>query len=192
MSRKTRRAVLAAAGATLLAGCSGAGDDSDGSQNNLGGAGSGGDEQQTPTPRPDSDGDGVPDGEDDYPNDPDYSAGGELVNDERTIGEDEWYVWEYEFEEEIWLSTEFTVREGPPIDMMWFTESEYSYYEDQERATPVSGGYEMDAAGGANEVTLPAGTYRLVLDNTEWGQAAPPTNFDEDPATVSITVDWKR
>lgn len=190
MSRKTRRAVLGAAGVTLLAGCSSSGDDSDDPQNNVGGGPA--DEEETPTPRPDSDGDGVPDAEDDLPNDPDFSVESEIISDERNIPEDEWYYWTYEFDGETELSYQFTVREGPAIDAILTSESEYQHLKDGERFRYATEGSVLDSAGGEATITPPEGTYYIVLDNSNLGEAVPPTNLDDDIASVEIEAYARR
>lgn len=186
MDRKSRRAVLGTVGAVLLAGCSGSDnpDDSD-DQNNFGGGDS------TPTERPDSDGDGVPDVDDEFPNDPDFSRESELIDDERNIPEDEWYYWTYEFDGETELSYQFTVREGPAIDAILTSESEYEHLKEGERFRYSSEGSVLDAAGGEKTVTPPEGTYYLILDNSNLGEAVPPTNLDDDVVSVEIQA-WAR
>lgn len=179
MNRKTRRAVLGAAGATLLAGCSSGGDTGD-VQNNAGGGSD------------DSDGDGVPDSEDDFPHNPEFSREVELLNDMRNIPEDEWIAWEYEFDGETELTYEFTVREGPAIDVIFVTSEEYEHLDDGDRYRYIPDGSVMDSAGGSETIMPPEDTYRLVVDNTAAGEAAPPTNFDDDIARVEIEAYARR
>jgi len=190
MPRKTRRAVLAATGVTLLAGCSSSDDTGDDSQNNVGG-GDTDTEEPTPTPQPDSDNDGVPDVEDDLPNDPEFSVEEKQINDNRNIPEDEWIYWEYELDGSTEIEYEFTVRDGPEIDVLLVTEEEYEHLEERERYRYITEGSVLDSGGGGTTVMPSEGNYRLIFDNSSLGEASPPTNMNDDIARVEIEV-WAR
>lgn len=45
-----------------------------------------------------------------------------------------------------------------------------------------------DSTGGRASIKLDPGTYRLVLDNTDFGAAAPPTNFSNDVVEVEHEI----
>lgn len=168
-----------AATATALAGCSGGG--------STGGSQSTPTEQpDTPTERPDRDGDGVPDANDDFPGNSNLSSVLESVDDTRNIEEDEWYVFSLELSRAGELSYEFIVREGPPIDVIVVEESEYQYFEQGERYEYVTEPTVFDSAGDEGSGTLSAGNYRLILDNTAAGEAAPPANMSNDVVEVEF------
>jgi len=180
MAHQTRRAILAAAGTTLVAGCSsGSGDG--GGQNGIGGSGS-----------QDSDGDGVPDSEDDFPNNPEFSEEIKWIDDVRNIPEDEWLAWELDFDGSTELNYEFTVREGPAIDVIMVTQEEYTHLEEGDRYRYIPDGSVLDSTGGSQTVMPPDGMYRLIVDNSSIGEASPPTNFDDDIARVEIEAYARR
>lgn len=181
MDRRTRRAVLGTTGAALLSGCSGFGSviGSD-SQNQPGSDGQ------------DSDGDGIPDADDDYPENPEYSVEAELIDDERRISPHEWERWSFDFLGETEISYEFTVRDGPAIDVLMFKADEYEHYADREGARYLTETSVLDSAGGSNTGTVNPGIHFFVLDNTVWGDAAPSTNVDDGVATVEIEMVGRR
>ncbi|MEF8800157.1 MAG: hypothetical protein V5A38_01960 [Halolamina sp.] len=181
MGRKTRRAVLGTSGVALLAGCSGFG------------SVVGGDSQsQAGSDTQDADGDGVPDTEDDFPENSTYSVEAELIDDERRIPEQEWARWSFDFLGETEISYEFTVRDGPAIDVLLFKADEYEHYANRDGARYLTATSVLDAADGSNTGTINPGIHYFVLDNTTWGDAAPSTNVDDDVATVEITLIGRR
>lgn len=181
MGRKTRRALLGTTGAALLAGCSGFGSVVSGdSQNRAGGDGQ------------DSDGDGIPDADDDYPENPEYTVEAELVDDERTIPPHEWSHWSFEFLGETEIRYEFTVRSGPAIDVLMFKPDEYERYANHNGARYLTETSVLDSAGGSNTGTLNPGVHYFVLDNTVWGDAVPSKNMDDGVATVEIEMVGRR
>jgi hypothetical protein len=195
MSEKTRRAVVSATAMGLLGGCvsfqspvGGSNSNDDGGSNDGGGGGGGGGgDDSTPTPEPDRDGDGVPDIDDEYPDDSALSRTVGEIRDTRRVPEDEWYRWEFEFTQATKVSYEFTVRDGPAIDVLFMEPDEYRYFSDGDRARYLGDLSHIDAeAGGASEF-VEAGTYYFVLDNTDWG-TAPPTNFDDDVAEIEVEL----
>lgn len=187
MLETERRSFLAGTAAVLLAGCTGSGG-SDDSDSNQGGGGGG----STPTPRPDSDSDGVPDREDDFPNDSSFSVLVDEVSDTRQIPEDELYQWHYSLTEQSTISYDFVVREGPAIDAILTTEDEYNELIEGNRARYISEGSDLDSTGGGATATVSPGTYYIVFDNTNYGEAKPPTNFDDDLAEVEVDIQVRR
>lgn len=173
-----RREVLAMSG-VALAGCTTGGGGSDDDQSNIGGS------ADTPTSS-DVDGDGVPDARDDYPRNASYSTEVVKSSDRIEIGEDEWYRWNFNFSQTTEIQYDLIVREGPNIDAIWFSPSEYEYYKNEQRAEYQSPSALDTASAEVGPVTVSAGEYYFVLDNTNWGGAAPPTNFDDDVAVVEI------
>ncbi|GAA0193803.1 hypothetical protein [Halobaculum roseum] len=177
----------------LLAGCLGSEDSTNdnsnsGASNEAGDSGSDPVDESTPTPRPDRDGDGIPDAEDDFPDDPSYSVLLDETSDTRQIPEDEWYQWNFELNEQAVLSYDFVVRSGPAIDAILTDDTEYDQLQEGNRFRYYSEGSVMDDEGGQVTTTLAPGTYHLVLDNSDAGEAQPPTNFDDDIAEVEIEI----
>jgi len=179
MSNMKRRAILIGGITVLLAGCSAnqEGDESDPDT-----------PEPTPTPRPDSDGDGVPDVEDDYPEDSSYST---FVNEEadtRQVPEDSWYAEEFGLTETATLFFEFVVRSGPAIDVFLLDESEYDQLRAENRFRIYTGGSVLDAKSGNATITLSPGSYYVIFDNTSAGEAQPPANLANDIAEVEYRM----
>lgn len=106
------------------------------------------------------------------------------------MNEDEWYQWQFDWDEETYIEYEIIVRSGPSIDVTLFGEEEYSYYQNQERAEYYAGVSDLDTVDATASGWVGTGNYRLVIDNTSWGEAEPPTNLNNDVAEVdySFTV----
>lgn len=140
---------------------------------------------------PDSDNDGIPDHQDDYPNDPTRS-----VKNSNSgyidVQEDEWYRWELDFDTKTHIEYETIVRDGPSIDVILFDESEYRHYEMENRAKFYSGLSDLNTSRGRARGWVEPGNYRLVVDNTNWGEAKPPSNFNDDVAEVEYSLTFSR
>lgn len=171
-------------GVGLLSGCIGESDsDGGGSDGGSGGSDLGGDDEPS-----DVDGDGVPDKDDDYPENPDYTTKVGEFSDRVEVEEDSWTYWEMEFNEPTEIGYEFIVRDGPDADLIMFEESEFSHYEEMERAEYLGSASSMNTSNADVErVSVPAGSYRLVIDNSNWGEAQPPTNLDDDVVTAELS-----
>lgn len=107
----------------------------------------------------------------------------EVVDDRRNVPEDEYYRWRFDVNRAATLEYQFTVREGPEVDVFVATEAEFDAYSSNERFRAVS---RSSGIGGNEVVTLDRGTHYLVIDNTGAGWVSPPTNFDDDIADVEI------
>jgi len=141
----------------------------------------------TATPKPDQDGDGVPDSEDDFPEDPDLST---LVDEnEQTVdvSEDEYKLWPIEISEEGTVGYEAFVRSGPEIDFFLVTEAEAREYESGNNFKYLDG-TRQGVLEAEVRVTLDAGEYYIIADNTGAGETSPPTNADDDVAEVEMQI----
>jgi len=179
----TRRNVAKTTPAVILglAGCMGSDDSGDVETLD-------GDETSNNEPT-DSDGDGVPDDRDDYPNDTDRSTELRDVSTTRNIQEDQWYSYGLNFTEPGYIEYDFVVRDGPAIDVILMDEEEYSSYEEGERFRAYNDLSAYDSAGERIDGgPLSEGSYRLIFDNSEFGDAAPPTDFDNNVAEVEIDI----
>ena len=110
-----------------------------------------------------------------------------VVDRTTTILEDEYETWNVSLSEESEVGVRFTVRDGPAIDFVFTTQSEFEQFEEGNRFRYNSSLSFLDSAGGQNQTLLPAGSYVLLVDNTEAIEASPPQNYDEDPAEVELT-----
>lgn len=181
----SRRTFLKTAPALVagIAGCSTNGDSND--DGNDGGS----NDVNENTERPDRDNDGVPDIQDDYPNDADRSQQLRSVSDTRNIEEDHWRYYTIEFSQTGTIEYDFIVRDGPAIDVILMDESEYQYFENEERWQYYTELSAMDSTGDNVSGQVSAGTYRLIFDNSNQGEAAPPSNFSNDVVSVEFTLE---
>lgn len=186
MDRYSRRRILGLSAVSLvgLSGCTGS-DDTD----NEGGSG---DENNEPmegnTERPDADGDGIPDSQDDYPHDSDLSQK-QTNSDSRKLEEDEWRYYELDFSSTGFLRYDFIVRDGPEIDVIFIEESEYSHFDEGERYEYKPALSAMNSTGEEVSGKIPEGSYCLIFDNSDRGEASPPTNFSNDVVTVEFDME---
>ncbi|MHC3379412.1 hypothetical protein [Haloarcula sp. H-GB5] len=154
------------------------------------GCSSGGQQEQeqedTPTPRPDRDGDGVPDSMDAFPDNSNLSRVVASESDTRNIEEDEWWYYTLEFNSAGRLQYDFIVREGPAIDVIVLSESEYSSFKGEERYEYFTDVSALDSTGDEVSGFLESGTYRLIFDNSDAGEAVPPSNFSNDVVEVEF------
>jgi hypothetical protein len=141
----------------------------------------------TATAKPDQDGDGVPDSEDVFPEDPNLST---LVDEnEQTVDvpEDDYKLWPIEISEEGTVGYEAFVRSGPEIDFFLVTEAEAREYESGNNFQYLDGTRQGVLKAEAT-VTLDAGVYYIIADNSEAGETSPPTNLDDDVAEVEMQI----
>lgn len=139
----------------------------------------------------DTDDDGIADADDDYPDDPDLRRK-ETKSDTRKIEEDEWISYEFDFDSTGFLEYEFIVRNGPEIDVLLLDESEYTHFNSDARFGYESRLSALDSAGTTVSGKVSEGTYRLILDNSNKGEAVPPTNFSNDVVTVEFDIEIGR
>lgn len=168
-----------------IAGCSDSGDSGGGGGPNNGGS----NDVNKNTERPDNDNDGVPDIQDDYPNDPNRSQQLRSVSDTRNLEEDQWRYYTLEFSQTGTIEYDFIVRDGPAIDVILMDESEYQYFGDGERWEYYTELSALDSTGSDITGQISAGAYRLIFDNSNEGEAAPPTNFSNDIISVEFTIE---
>lgn len=191
----------------------------------------------SPTPRPDSDGDGVPDVEDDYPNDPDRQrdSDGDGVADSRDeypddpereadsdgdgvadsfddypdnseysvlvdefsetvdLNEDYYQYYELDVRETTDLFYEVEVQSDIRIDVFLTDGTNFRYFEDDADWEYYTDGSDFDTLSTSQSFRLgPDQTYYLVVDHTDEGGAAPPTNGVNDRITVDVAYTLAR
>lgn len=163
----TRRAVLSALGATVVAGCSALTD------------------TPTPTQRPDADADGVPDTEDDYPFDLYRSR--RVFHEEVTVTLDpdtfEWFRFETgdgAFE----LNYEVSVSGVGTIDCLAMTPENFARYREREDARVIPPASTLDVGTATVEAQIVDQEVVLSFDYTNF--ATDPASF---PVEVTATVD---
>jgi len=111
-----------------------------------------------------------------------------LIDDRVEVSEDGYHYWELPINSATTVSHDIIVREGPNIDFLVFEPSEFEHYKDQENARILSEASERDMGNYQDSADYPEGEYRVVIDNTEFSEAEPPSNLDDDVADVEITL----
>ena len=177
LSRRHLLATSVGLSATF-AGCSGGND-------SRGGRGSNTDPQNNEPV--DTDGDGVPDAQDEYPDDPDLSSS-QTESDTRNLEEDQWRHFSISFSSTGYIEFDFIVRDGPAIDVILMDESEYEHFDQGDRYEYIPDLSALDSSGTTVSSKVPEGEYRLVVDNSERGEASPPTNFSNDVVNVEYDL----
>ena len=89
------------------------------------------------------------------------------------------------------LTYDLIVRRGPAVDVILFTEEEYRAFQSRHRARhagEVSRFHQTNIRD--NRITISAGTYRLVVNNTDWSRAVPSPDEPYDVLEGECMVDF--
>lgn len=111
--------------------------------------------------------------------------------DTETIREDEYAAIQIPFNDGPSLKVEYDVEvtDGPNIDIFVLDNANFQKYKTGDDFESHQVGSDMDTARSVNTFTLDRhATWWIVLDNTNEGGAQPPSNLQNDPATVTWTV----
>jgi len=111
-----------------------------------------------------------------------------IFDDNDTVREDYYRTYEFTLNRQVTLDLRVTVRSGPAVDIILTTPDEFDEYEERNRFRYNEDLSLLDTTGGDTSMDAPAGDYVLIVDNTEMGEAQPPSNFDDDPATYDIEL----
>jgi len=141
----------------------------------------------TPTPRPDQDNDGVPDVEDDFPENPNFSVLVEEQNMTVEINEDEYHTEPIVLEEDATVSYDATLRSGPDVEIFILSADEYEQYRSGNNFL-FEDMVQINGVTASSDVALDSGAYYMVIDNTDSGEIQPPSNLDDDVAEVEFGV----
>ncbi len=119
----------------------------------------------------------------------DGSGGGstreQVIDSREEINEDGYQYFSFDLNRQATFEYEFTVRSGPEIDVFLMDDQEFDEYQGGNRFRVFSG---KVGTGGRDTLTLDENSYRLVVDNTNAGEVAPPTNFDDDVVEVEVAA----
>jgi hypothetical protein len=89
------------------------------------------------------------------------------------------------------LTYDLIVRRGPAVDVLLFTEEEYRAFQNSYRARyagEVSRFHRTNLRD--NRITISPGTYRLVVNNTDWSRAVPSPDEPYDAIEGECIVDF--
>jgi len=67
-------------------------------------------------------------------------------------------------------------------------ESEYEHFDRGDRYEYIPDLSALDSSGATVSSKVPEGEYRLVVDNSERGEASPPTNLSNDVVNVEYDL----
>jgi len=112
----------------------------------------------------------------------------EIIDSTRQVDEDQYLAQSFTLNDTANIEVQMTVRKGPAIDVLTMSADEFDHFENRERFRYFPELSIEDGTGGSASGTLDPGEYVLVIDNTNAGEAQPPTNFDDDLARVEITA----
>jgi|GEM_PF-1379718 hypothetical protein len=110
----------------------------------------------------------------------------EILNTRETIQEDAYNSWSWSTEERTELRWEFTVRDGPEVELFVLEPGEFDEYEAENRFYTVES---ASGTSGSSTFTVESGSYRFVLDNTDSGNVQPPTNLVDDAVEVELSIE---
>lgn len=106
-----------------------------------------------------------------------------------TIQEDGWQGREFSFEDTGEIRYDAVVRSGPPVDFIVMDQSELQSYRNGDRFRYYSSASDMDTTSANVSAGVAPGEYAFVIDNTNAGEARPPTNLDDDTVRVEVTLE---
>lgn len=86
------------------------------------------------------------------------------------------------------LEGSVSVDMGPNIDFIIMESTYFERYRDGDSYQYITAGSEMNTAGANIDAAIGSGNLYLVIDNTAAGDAEPPTNLDDDVATVDYDL----
>ncbi|MFB6224048.1 MAG: hypothetical protein ABEH86_10320 [Haloarcula sp.] len=90
------------------------------------------------------------------------------------------------------LNYDLIVRRGPAVDAILFTEEEYRAFQKRYRARYVGEASQFHRTNiRGSRTTISQGTYRLVVNNTDWSRAVPSPGEPFDVIEDECVVDFE-
>lgn len=108
----------------------------------------------------------------------------QIIDSREEVPEDEYLVFSFDANDQVEFEYEYTVRDGPDIDVFLLDDQEFDEFQAGNRFRPYSTVY---GTSGGDTVVLDEDSYRLVIDNTNAGEVAPPTDFDDSVAEIEVS-----
>lgn len=134
----------------------------------------------------DTDGDGVPDDEDDFPDDAQRSAVLSRFSERDELNEDYYQFFEFSFPETTGLEYTVEVEGDVHLDVIVTDQTNFRYYKDGTEWEYMSGLSDLETTYATEGGWLEAGEWVLIIDNTDAGGAAPPMNLENDRVGYSV------
>ncbi|MEF8771126.1 hypothetical protein [Halodesulfurarchaeum sp.] len=114
----------------------------------------------------------------------------ELVSDTFDIEDGDHRNWKFSPQANVMLKYEFTVIDGPPVDVIVMREHGFTDYSKDKEYTYYIDGRTMDAESKSVEIGLAGqNIYYLVVDNTAKGEATPQPDGKTAVASVEIAAE---
>ncbi|WP_229112914.1 hypothetical protein [Halapricum desulfuricans] len=112
--------------------------------------------------------------------------------DGRRVLEDEYWYQRFQLNGSAPVRITVEVRSGPSLDLVLTSSEEFAEFEQGNRFRYNDALSALDNTFLDARDTLSSGEYVLLIDNTNAIEAQPPTNFDDDIATVDYEIEVKR
>jgi hypothetical protein len=129
---------------------------------------------------------------DDYPNDPSRSTRLLTIDESLVLEQRNWHQWYFAFDEPASIDYTVEVVEGPELDVIVMSEESYAEFNRANLPEYYSGASALDTDGESVTAELPAGEHRLVVDNTQVGEAEPERRLQLDIAQVEFSAEVYR
>lgn len=105
------------------------------------------------------------------------------------VPEDEVRGQEFELDQSGRIDYTVSVRDGPAVDVYVMDASEYDHLINGDRFQFIPAASDEDTTYASERSDLPGGRYAFVVDNTRMGEAAPPSNLNDDIARVDVELE---
>jgi len=119
-----------------------------------------------------------------------------LVDGEVAVDEDDFHPIRVELEARSKVTVIYTLSSGPAMDIFTLNSPEYEVWKNTKKKaaasiSPVAALSESGKKRGTITAVLDPGTYYVIIDNTNYGACAPPTNTVNDRAVMRVKVTVK-
>jgi hypothetical protein len=121
-----------------------------------------------------------------------------IASDAIIVKEDQWFRSSFVLDQPASVQVSISLEQGPSVDVYVVDQQGLNKWETVvSRGQLTGGGFEHYAALGVESLSsrftsswgaLPAGSYALIIDNTDHGATAPPMNMADDVAEVKYQI----
>lgn len=119
----------------------------------------------------------------------------ELYDDDLMVAEDHFQYITINLKDKTDLSYEYKMNSGPNLDFYLVDDDGLFMWErmveEGTKETQLMTYADFNSSATSRdykEGTLAAGTYYLIIDNTDYGAVMPPMNLEDDVATLHVTI----
>lgn len=117
-----------------------------------------------------------------------------IYDDQLQIEEDYFRYFEIELKRDTEVTIDYIIKSGPNVDVYFVSQDDFyiwerivkenidePFYYDSELST-------FNTSKSSKTVSVPKGTYYVVIDNTDNGPTYPPMNLENDFVTMDLTI----